>query len=60
MADENGCLYVEVSAKQNINIEELFNKIAEKFPVVVEVEETNVIDAKKFTKIDENKKRRCC
>jgi hypothetical protein len=60
LADENGCLYVEVSAKQNINIEELFNKIAEKFPVVVEVEETNVIDAKKFTKIDENKKRRCC
>jgi len=49
-----------VSAKQNINIDEMFNKIAEKFPVVVEVEVTNVIDAKKFTKVDENKKRRCC
>ena len=52
-------MYIEVSAKQNINIEELFGKIAEKFPIIVEVEEKKII-VPKILKIDDNKKKKCC
>ena len=53
-------MYIEVSAKQNINIEELFIKIAEKFPIIMEIEDKKLIEPKKFSKTEDITNTRKC
>ena len=47
-------------AKQNINIEELFIKIAEKFPIIMEIEDKKLIEPKKFSKTEDITNTRKC
>jgi GTPase SAR1 family protein len=59
LSEEYGTLYIEVSAKQNINIEELFQNIALKMPT----DETKSEDEQKKMlekeKLKENRKEYC-
>ena len=59
MAEEYGTLYMEVSAKQNINIEELFQNIALKLPNDENKKDDEERKKLEKDKLKENKKESC-
>ncbi len=59
LSEEYGTLYIEVSAKQNINIEELFQNIALKIPTDENKSDDEQRKMLEKEKLKENRKESC-